>query len=41
MQAYFDVGNVVALDYHEHWVSLLRGRIAMVHVKDFNGSVGA
>lgn len=40
VRAYFDVGNVVALGYHEHWTRLLRGRIAMVHVKDFDVEVG-
>lgn len=40
VQAYLDVGNLVAFSYHEHWVRLLRGRIAMVHVKDFDVNVG-
>ncbi|MCX8180288.1 MAG: sugar phosphate isomerase/epimerase [Thermofilaceae archaeon] len=40
VQAYLDVGNLVALGYHEHWISLLKGRIAMVHVKDFDVNVG-
>ena len=40
VQAYFDVGNVVALGYHENWIGLLKGRIAMVHVKDFDVEVG-
>lgn len=40
VRAYFDVGNIVALGYHEHWTRLLRGRIAMVHVKDFDVNVG-
>jgi len=38
--AYFDVGNIVALGYHEHWIGLLKGKIAMVHVKDFDVNVG-
>jgi len=38
--AYFDVGNIVALGYHEHWIRLLKGKIAMVHVKDFDVNVG-
>ncbi|RLE67493.1 MAG: sugar phosphate isomerase/epimerase [Thermoprotei archaeon] len=41
VKAYFDVGNVVALGYHEHWTRLLKGRIAMVHVKDFDIEVGS
>jgi Sugar phosphate isomerases/epimerases len=40
VKAYFDVGNVVAIGYHEHWTRLLKGRIAMVHVKDFDVNVG-
>lgn len=40
VQAYLDVGNLVAFGYHEHWTGLLRGRIAMVHVKDFDVRVG-
>lgn len=40
VQAYFDVGNVVALGYHEHWIEVLKGKIAMVHVKDFDENVG-
>ncbi|MCD6562302.1 MAG: sugar phosphate isomerase/epimerase [Thermoproteales archaeon] len=38
--AYFDIGNIVALGYHEHWIKLLKGKIAMVHVKDFDVNVG-
>ena len=38
--AYFDVGNIVALGYHEHWIKLLKGKIAMVHVKDFDVNIG-
>lgn len=40
VQAYLDVGNLVALGYHEHWIRLLKGRIAMVHVKDFDLNIG-
>ncbi|MEM4874219.1 MAG: sugar phosphate isomerase/epimerase family protein [Thermofilaceae archaeon] len=40
VKAYLDVGNLVAFGYHEHWIKLLRGRIAMVHVKDFDVNVG-
>jgi len=37
---YFDVGNVVALGYHEHWIGVLGDLIAMVHVKDFDAEIG-
>ncbi len=40
VSAYFDVGNMVVLGYHEHWIRLLKGKIAMVHVKDFDINVG-
>jgi len=40
VRAYLDVGNLVNFGYHEHWIGLLRGRIAMVHVKDFDAGVG-
>ncbi len=40
VKAYFDVGNVVALGLHDHWIPLLKGLIAMVHVKDFDENVG-
>lgn len=40
VQAYLDVGNLVAIGYHEHWIQLLKGRIAMVHVKDFDLDIG-
>ena len=40
VKAYFDVGNVVALGLHDHWIPLLKGLLAMVHVKDFDESVG-
>jgi hexulose-6-phosphate isomerase len=33
---YFDVGNVLALGYPEDWIATLGGRIARVHVKDYN-----
>ena len=33
--AYFDVGNVVAFGYPEHWIEILGARIRKVHIKDF------
>lgn len=38
--AYFDVGNVVANGYPEHWPDILGSRIKKVHIKDFIRSVG-
>ncbi len=38
--AYFDVGNVLAMGYPEHWIPILGERICRVHVKDFRRSVG-
>lgn len=38
--AYFDVGNVLALGYPEHWISLLAHRIKRVHFKDWRRAVG-
>lgn len=32
---FFDVGNVVAYGYPEHWIRLLGRRIKKVHVKDY------
>ena len=40
VQAYFDVGNVIAHGYPEHWVEILGGRIVRVHIKDFRRAVG-
>jgi len=37
---YFDVGNVVAFGYPEHWIRILGKRIVRVHLKDFKRSVG-
>lgn len=37
--AYFDVGNVLAFGYPEHWVEILGPRIKRVHFKDFRRSV--
>jgi L-ribulose-5-phosphate 3-epimerase len=40
VKVYFDVGNVLAFGYPEHWVRILGSRIVRVHVKDFKQSVG-
>lgn len=37
---YFDVGNVLLTGYPEQWISILGHRIARVHFKDFQRSVG-
>ncbi len=36
--AYFDVGNVAAFAYPEHWIDTLGQRIFHIHVKDFRRS---
>lgn len=36
LRAYFDVGNIVAYGYPEHWVRTLGARIDKVHVKGFD-----
>ena len=38
--SYFDVGNVLATGYPEHWIHLLAKRIQRVHVKDYRRAVG-
>ncbi len=38
--AYFDVGNVLATGYPEHWITLLGPRIKRVHFKDYRRNVG-
>ncbi|MEM9160266.1 MAG: sugar phosphate isomerase/epimerase family protein [Verrucomicrobiota bacterium] len=38
--SYFDVGNVLATGYPEHWISILGERIKRVHVKDYRRAVG-
>jgi hexulose-6-phosphate isomerase len=35
VQAYFDVGNIVALGYPQDWIRTLGTRIMKVHLKDF------
>ncbi len=32
---YFDIGNILALGYPEHWLAILGGRVRRVHLKDF------
>jgi L-ribulose-5-phosphate 3-epimerase len=39
--SYFDVGNVLATGYPEHWIHILGSRIKRVHVKDYKISVGS
>ncbi|MBK1875845.1 sugar phosphate isomerase/epimerase family protein [Pelagicoccus mobilis] len=39
--SYFDVGNVLATGYPEHWVPILGDRIKRVHVKDYRRAVGS
>jgi hexulose-6-phosphate isomerase len=38
--AYFDVGNVVATGYPEHWIKILGKRIKKVHFKDYRTDPG-
>ena len=38
--SYFDVGNVLATGYPEHWISILGERIKRVHFKDYRKAVG-
>ena len=40
VKAYLDLGNIVNLGYPEHWIDLLKGMVACVHVKDFDVEVG-
>ncbi len=37
---YFDVGNVLAFSYPEHWIEVLGDYIVRVHIKDFDTSIG-
>lgn len=39
--SYFDVGNVLATGYPEHWITILENRIRRVHVKDYRRAVGS
>ena len=38
--SYFDVGNVLATGYPEHWATILEDRIKRVHFKDYRRAVG-
>jgi hexulose-6-phosphate isomerase len=38
--SYFDVGNVLATGYPEHWIAALGERIRRVHFKDYRRAVG-
>jgi len=40
VKAYFDAGNVLQYSYPEHWAEVLGKRIAKVHIKDFDVSIG-
>lgn len=39
VMAYFDVGNVLAFGYPEHWIKVLGKLIKRVHIKDFKTTV--
>jgi len=41
VKAYFDAGNVLQFSYPEHWIEILDKRIAKVHIKDFDLSIGS
>lgn len=41
VRSYFDVGNVLATGYPEHWISVLQRRIERVHFKDYRRNVGS
>ena len=38
VSAYFDVGNIVAYGFPQHWIRSLGSRISKVHVKGFNAN---
>ena len=38
---YFDVGNVLAFGYPEHWINILGQQIRRVHLKDYRRAVGS
>jgi len=38
--SYFDVANVLATGYPEHWPAILGNRIKRVHVKDYRRAIG-
>lgn len=37
MAAYFDVGNIVAYGFPQHWIRTLGKRLCKVHIKGFDG----
>ena len=37
---YFDIGNVLAFSYPQHWIEVLGDYMIRVHVKDFDTSIG-
>ena len=39
--SYFDVGNVIANGYPEHWIRILGKRIGSVHFKEYRREVGS
>jgi hexulose-6-phosphate isomerase len=39
--SYFDVGNVLAVGYPEHWIKILGRQIRRVHLKDYRRAVGS
>ncbi|CCQ95804.1 putative L-xylulose-5-phosphate 3-epimerase [[Clostridium] ultunense Esp] len=40
VKVYFDVGNILAIGYPEHWIQILGSLIDKVHVKDFKREIG-
>lgn len=38
---YFDVGNVLAFGYPEHWIAILGRQIGRVHLKEYRRAVGS
>lgn len=40
VKSYFDVGNILAYGWPDHWIEILGDRIYRVHVKDWKTSVG-
>lgn len=38
LAAYFDVGNILAYGYPEHWIKSLGKRLKKVHIKGFDSS---
>jgi len=40
VKVYFDAGNILQFGFPEQWVKILGDRIAKVHIKDFNTSIG-